>query len=100
MSLKPGPAADALRTAKTGDAALLGKLPPGSLAYVYMNVDPSMIEYFQSMNFGAMDPDFKEAAEYKAALKNMRAVGHQESFDAMTFTNGMNGITIARPDHP
>ncbi len=100
VSLKPGPAADALRTAKTGDAALLGKLPPGSLAYVYMNVDPSMIEYFQSMNFGAMDPDFKEAAEYKAALENMRAIGHQESFGAMTFANGMNGITIARPEHP
>ncbi len=65
-----------------------------------MNIDPSMIEYFQSMNFGAMDPDFKEAAEYKAALKNLRAVGHQESFGAMTFTNGMNGITIARPEHP
>lgn len=101
VSVKPGSdAARALKTAKVGDAALLGKLPAGLLAYVYMNVDPKMIEYFQSMNFGAMDPDFKESPEYKAAMENLRSVGHQESFGGMSLLGGMNGITISRPEHP
>lgn len=93
-------AAQNLKTARTGDASLLGKLPRGMLGYFYMNIDPQTIENLQSMNFSELDPDFKNQPEYKAAIETIRQVGHQESFSAMNILGGLEGITVARPEHP
>jgi hypothetical protein len=93
-------AAKSITDARSSNLASLGKLPPGAMAYVGVNVSARTFERLQSMNLRMLAAAGQRSPELEKAIAEFHGLGQIDSVGSMAMDKGMKGLSEVRVDDP
>ena len=93
-------AARAIASSRTGNAADLGKLPPGAAFYAYLNMDAATFDRLQGFSIRMLYPGGRATAELERASALFRDMGRIESIGSFGLADGMRALNVARVSDP
>jgi hypothetical protein len=92
--------AKAISANLAGEAASLGKLPAGELAYIYLNVSAKTFERFQDMSLKMLSAGGKPSPELEKAMAALHGIGRIESVGSMSMDKGIRSLYELKVEDP
>ena len=101
LKVKPdSDAAKSIAEVRTGEIAALGNLPPGEMAYMYMNVGAKTFDRLQGMSLKMLSGAGKPSPELEKAMAEFHGLGRIESLGSVSMDKGMRSINDIKVEDP
>lgn len=93
-------AAKAVSEVRSEELAALGKLPPGAMAYTYMNVGAKTFDRLKGMSLKMITDAGKPSPALEKALADLHATGRIETVGSASMEKGMTSFNAMKTEDP
>jgi hypothetical protein len=101
LKVKPdSDAAKAIADVRTGEIGVIGHLPPGGMAYTYMNVGAKTFDRLEGMSLKMIAGAGKPSPAMEKAMAEFHGLGRIESLGSVSMDKGMRSINDIKTDDP